>query len=277
MLGAIIGDMYGSIYEFNNVKDKRLVYFTQYSYPTDDSVMTMAVAQALTDYSGNDDEFYELCVTQMNAYGKRFPDAGYGSRFKKWLKSKDKKPYGSYGNGSAMRVSPVGWYADSLEEALKLAEITALPTHDHPEGIKGAQAVAAAVYLLRTGSTKEEVKNYIEETFGYDLGRKLDDIRPDYTFHVSCQKSVPEAFIAFLEATDFVDAIKNAISLGGDSDTIACIAGALAETYYKIPDELIGKVIQNLRSLGDLITRSDFVFYNQVVSHRSKYNVDFVL
>ena len=274
MLGAIIGDMYGSIYEFNNVKDKRLVYFTQYSYPTDDSVMTMAVARALTGYTGDADEFYELCVTQMNAYGKRFPDAGYGSRVKKWLKS---KPYGSYGNGSAMRVSPVGWYADSLEEALKLAEITALPTHDHPEGIKGAQAVASAVYLLRTGSTKEEVKKYIEETFGYDLSRKLDDIRPDYTFHVSCQKSVPEAFMAFLEATDFVDAIKTAISIGGDSDTIACIAGALAETYYKIPDELIGKVIQNLRSLGGVITREDFAFYDEVVSRRNRFKNLFAL
>ena len=276
MLGAIIGDMYGSIYEFdeNNVKDKRLVYFTKYSLPTDDTIMTIAVSKALLEFmdtkilAGNEEKFKERLIYWMNEYGEKFPDAGYGSRFNKWLHSGIKVPYNSYGNGSAMRVSPVGWYCESLEDTLEIAKLTAEVTHNHPEGIKGAQAVASAIYLLRTGKTKEDVKDYIEKTFGYDLSRKLDDIREGYTFHVSCQKSVPEAIIAFLESTSYEDALKNAISIGGDSDTIACIAGALAECVYEIPLDLRMKAAHNVFELVPLLNHRDMYFYDNVVDYK---------
>lgn len=276
MLGAIIGDMYGSIYEFdeNNVKDKRLVYFTKYSLPTDDSIMTIAVSRALLEFmdekilGGNEEKFKERLIYWMNEYGEKFPDAGYGSRFNKWLHSDIKVPYNSYGNGSAMRVSPVGWYCESLKDTLEIAKLTAEVTHNHPEGIKGAQAVASAIYLLRTGKTKEEVKDYIEKTFEYDLSRKLDDIRECYTFHVSCQKSVPEAIIAFLEGTSYVDVVKNAISIGGDSDTIACIAGALAEVIYEIPLDLRMNAAHNVFELVPLLNHRDLYFYDNVVDYK---------
>ncbi|SFD02925.1 ADP-ribosylglycohydrolase family protein [Butyrivibrio sp. YAB3001] len=189
-----------------------------------------------------------------------------------WLKNPVRCPYESYGNGSAMRVSSVGWLCDSLEDTLKVAKITALPTHNHPEGIKGAQAIAAGIFLLRTGHTKDEVKKYISYTFGYDLDRKLDDIRPTYTFHVSCQKSVPEAIIAFFKGTSYEDVIRNAVSLGGDSDTIACIAGALAEVIYPIPVEIRESAAENIRSFH-LLHESDLVYYNKVVL--PKKNKDF--
>ncbi len=275
MLGAIIGDIVGSIYEFNNVKDKRFFFLTKYSTITDDSVMTMAISRALLDCSesiqnkdeGYEKKLYDKCIEYMVYYGKRFPDAGYGRRFGKWLTDENRKPYGSYGNGAAMRVSPVGWLCDSLEDTLHIAEITASPSHDHPEGIKGAQAIAAGIFLLRTGSNKEEVKKYISDTFGYDLDRKLDDIRPKYGFHVSCRKSVPEAIIAFLEGESFEDAIRNAVSLGGDSDTIACMAGALAETIYEIPAEIRDSVKENLIEQRE-VSQKDFDFYNTVVLKR---------
>ncbi len=272
MLGAIIGDMVGSIYEFNNIKDKRFFFLTKYSTITDDSVMTMAVARALIDCAkeittkadGYEKKLYDKCIEYMVYYGKRFPNVGYGGHFSKWLIDKNRVPYGSYGNGSAMRVSPVGWFCDSLEDTLHIAEITASPSHNHEEGIKGAQAIAAGIYLLRTGSNKEEVKKYITGMFGYDLDRKLDDIRPDYTFHVSCQKSVPEAFIAFLEGNSFEDVIRNAVSLGGDSDTIACMAGALAETIYEIPASIRDSAMENLIDQHE-VSRKDFDFYNTFV------------
>ena len=272
MIGAIIGDMVGSIYEFNNILDKRFFLLTKYSTITDDSAMTMAISRALLDCEkdikekrdGYEQKLYDKCVEYMVYYGKRFPDAGYGRRFAKWLKDENRKPYGSYGNGAAMRVSPVGWFCDSLEDTLRIAEITASPSHNHEEGIKGAQAIAAGIYLLRTGSSKEEIKKYITDTFGYDLDRKLDDIRPSYSFHVSCQKSVPEAIIAFLEGESFEDVIRNAVSLGGDSDTIACMAGALAETVYEIPASIRDSVKENLIEQRE-VSRKDFDFYKLVV------------
>ncbi len=272
MLGAIIGDIVGSIYESNNVKDKRFFLLTKYSTITDDSAMTMAISRALLDCGedienktdGYENKLYDKCVEYMVYYGNRFPHVGYGSRFKKWLNDENRAPYGSYGNGSAMRVSPVGWFCDSLEDTLHIAKITASPSHNHEEGIKGAQAIAACIYLLRTGNSKEEVKKYISETFGYDLDRKLDDIRPTYTFHVSCQRSVPEAIIAFLEGESFEDVIRNAVSLGGDSDTIACMAGALAETIYEIPARIMDSVKENLIEQRE-VSRKDFDFYNTVV------------
>ncbi len=279
MIGAIIGDMVGSLYEFDNIKDKRFFFLTKYSLPTDDSIMTIAISRALYEFAGKaidteekEKELYEACKRYMVSYGKQYPDAGYGGRFAWWIKNPLRKPYNSYGNGSAMRVSPAGWFCDSLEDTLKIAKITALPSHNHPEGIKGAQAIAAGIYLLRTGKTKDEVKQYISETFSYDLDRKLDDIRPTYTFHVSCQKSVPEAIIAFLEGTSYEDVIRNAVSLGGDSDTIACIAGALAEVIYPIPEEIRNSAAENIRSFH-LLNDRDLIYYNQVVL--SKKNKDF--
>src|SRR5690606_7763660 len=198
---------------------------------TDDTVLTVATAEAL---------LYRKPYAQVyREYGRAFPKAGYGETFDLWLKSKNNVPYRSFGNGSAMRGSPVGWYASSLDAALSEARRSAEVTHDHPEGIKGAQAVAAAVYLARTGSSKIEIRSYLERTFGYNLRRTLDTIRPTYAFDVTCQGSVPEAIIAFLEADDFKDALRNAISLGGDADTQACIAGALSHAFGDpIPAEM---------------------------------------
>ena len=271
MIGAIIGDMVGSLYEGNNIKDKRFFFLTKYSLPTDDTIMTIAISKALCDCQDIsmdseyfDEMLYKACINRMVSYGKQYPDVGYGGRFKKWLNASDRKPYESYGNGSAMRVAPVGWFCDSLEDTLRVARITALPTHNHPEGIKGAQAVSAGIFLLRTGKTKEEVKQYISDTFGYDLDRRIDDIRPSYTFHVSCQRSVPEAIIAFLEGTSYEDVVRTAVSIGGDSDTIACIAGSLAEVIYPIPAEIRKSAAENL-SAYQMITNSDLIYYNSTV------------
>jgi ADP-ribosylglycohydrolase len=227
MLGAIIGDIVGSVYEWNNIKTKDFPLFRKDCFFTDDTVMTIAVADALLK-GGAVDDF----IDSMKRFGKLYPDEGYGGYFRRWLFSDSREPYNSFGNGSAMRVSPCGWFAESLEEAEDLAERSAAVTHDHPEGIKGAQATAAAIYLARVGKTKDEIKDYIERRYCYDLSRTLDEIRPGYTFDGSCQGTVPEAIIAFLESTRFEGAIRNAISLGGDSDTLAAITGSIAEAAY---------------------------------------------
>ena len=248
MLGAIAGDIIGSVYEWQNIKSKDFPLFSPDSCFTDDTVMTVAVAMALLSGAGLRE--YALCMRDL---GRAYPDAGYGGRFRRWLRSPCPKPYGSYGNGSAMRVSPVGWFFDTLEETLDAAATSAAVTHDHPEGIRGAQAVAAAVFLARTGHGKAEVKRLIEERFGYDLSRRLDDIRPTYAFDGSCQGSVPEAIIAWLESTDFEDAIRNAISIGGDSDTIAAIAGGIAQAEYGMPasirDEVLARLPNRFKSI----------------------------
>jgi ADP-ribosylglycohydrolase len=246
MLGAIIGDIVGSIYEWDNIKTKDFPLFGERCYFTDDSVMTIAVADALLR-GGTSDDF----IDSMKKIGRLYPDAGYGGMFVRWLFSDDREPYNSWGNGSAMRVSPCGWFAESLEEAETLAERSAAVTHDHPEGIKGAQAAAAAIYLARTGKSKEEIKEYIEVKHLYDLSRTLDEIRPIYQFDGSCQGTVPEAIIAFLESTDFEDAIRNAISLGGDSDTLAAITGSIAEAAYGISR---GIVFGAFTSLDDTLS-----------------------
>jgi len=230
MLGAIIGDIVGSIYEFNNIKTKDFPLFSEKCKYTDDTVMTIAVADALM---GSDD-----FVSSMKKFGNLYPNAGYGGYFRKWLFSDDREPYKSWGNGSAMRVSPCAWVANSLEEAENLAMKSAVVTHNHPEGIKGAQATAAAIYLAHKGKSKAEIKEYIESKYKYNLSRTLNEIRPDYRFDESCQETVPEAIIAFLESTEFEDAIRNAISLGGDSDTLAAITGSIAEAAYGIPFEI---------------------------------------
>lgn len=219
MLGAIAGDIIGSVYEGRPIKSTEFPLFQRHSVFTDDTVLTVAVAHSIlsgTDYT-----------SPLKLYGRKYPGAGYGGSFYAWLFSTDRAPYDSWGNGSAMRVSPVGFAFDSVDDVLREAEQTAEITHNHPEEIKGAQATALAVFLARQGASKETIKREIGERFSYDLGRTLDGIRPAYRFDTSCQGSVPESIIAFLESADFEDAVRKAISLGGDSDTMASIAGEL--------------------------------------------------
>ena len=247
MLGAIFGDIVGSVYEFDNTNDYDFTLLTKWSKPTDDSYMTLAVAKALIETEGKDDDAVRAALTrEMHDIGNRYPYAGYGGRFAGWLRSDDPKPYNSYGNGSGMRVSAAGWLYDTLEETLHAAQLTAEPTHGHPEGIKGAQAIAAAIFMARNGASKEAIKEYTENAFEYDLDRTLDEIRPNYGFYEICQKSVPEAIIAFLEGEDYEDVIRKAVSLGGDSDTIACMAGAIAEAYYGMPEEFKEETLARL-------------------------------
>lgn len=273
MIGAIIGDTVGSVYEFNNTKDYDFILFNSESGYTDDSVMTMAVASWLLKdkkltYQGLEDtmvEFGENCPCPMG---------GYGTGFYRWLFSPDRlwqfddrygespyrsktgrHPYGSYGNGSAMRVSAVGWFFDTLEETERVAAISAAITHNHPEGIKGAQATAASIFLARTGKNKEEIRDYVEKTYGYDLHKSWEYWHPIYGWEDSCQRTVPQAIIAFLDSADFEDAIRKAVSLGGDSDTLASITGGIAEAYYKvIPKNMVDRTLGNMpKALRDLI------------------------
>ncbi|MCD7820014.1 MAG: ADP-ribosylglycohydrolase family protein [Lachnospiraceae bacterium] len=238
MYGAILGDIIGSPYEFdrgNKTKDFEL--FGNGAEFTDDSVMTIAVAEALLD-AGKDapiDRIRELVTASMQKWGQSYPYAGYGGHFGVWLRQKDPAPYGSFGNGSAMRVSAAGWLYDTLERTEEVARATSEVTHNHPEGIKGAESVAGIIFLARTGSSKEQIKTYATEKFGYDLSRTCDEIRPQYHHVESCQQTVPEAITAFLEGNDFEDVIRTAVSLGGDCDTLTAIAGSMAEAFYGIP------------------------------------------
>ena len=237
MYGALLGDMIGAPYEFDRGnKSKEFPLFCEHSRFTDDSVMTIAVAEALLDSRFlDDDSIRAALIKSMRKWGKKYPDAGYGRKFLCWLREKDPKPYGSCGNGSAMRVSAAGWLFDTLEETREKARLTAEVTHDHPEGIKGAEATSGAIFLARTGRSKEEIRDYIVQEVGYDLSRTCDQIRPSYYHNESCQKTVPEAITAFLEGTDFEDVIRTAVSLGGDCDTLTCIAGSIAEAFYGVP------------------------------------------
>ena len=241
MIGAILGDMIGSPYEFDrSPKTKEFPLFSKYSELTDDSVMTVAVADALLTAMGKtDDEIKAALVESMQKWGKKYPDAGYGGMFYRWLHRKHPEPYGSYGNGSAMRVSAAGWLYDTLEETRHIARLTAEVTHNHPEGIKGAEATASAIFMARSGRSKEDIKAYIIQEFGYDLSRTCDEIRPTYHHVESCQQTVPEAITAFLEGTDFEDVIRTAVSLGGDCDTLTCIACGIAEAFYDVPEEIL--------------------------------------
>lgn len=230
MLGAIIGDIVGSRFEFNNLKSKHFEFFHRDCRFTDDSVLSVALADSLL--SGSD------FAVVMRRYYAAYPDAGYGGRFHRWARDPHLGPYHSFGNGSAMRVSPVAWFYDDQDMVLEAAARSAAVTHDHPEGIRGAQALACAIYSARQGCSKKEILSSIQWRFGYDLKRTLVEVRPDYTFDVTCQGSVPEAILAFLESRDFEDAVRNAVSLGGDSDTIACMTGSIAEAFYGIPEKL---------------------------------------
>ena len=237
MYGAILGDIIGAPYEFDRGnKSKEFPLFCEESHFTDDTVMTIAVAEALLDSQFREDEdIRQALIQSMRKWGSKYPHAGYGGRFRHWLRADDPQPYGSYGNGSAMRVSAAGWLFDTLEETRHMARLTAEVTHNHPEGIKGAEATACAIFLARTGSGKEEIRDFIIREFGYDLSRSCDEIRPTYYHVESCQKTVPEAITAFLEGTDFEDVIRTAVSLGGDCDTLTCIAGSIAEAFYGVP------------------------------------------
>ncbi len=224
MLGAIAGDIIGSVYEWHNVKTTVFPLFDKRCHFTDDSVLTVAVADCLLhggSYAENFKKYYRF-----------YPDAGYGGMFRRWAKSETMEAYNSFGNGSAMRVSPIGFAFDTTEEVMVESEQSAVVTHNHPEGIKGAQTTAMAILLARKGESKAEIKRYIENHFKYDLSRHLDEIREGYAFNETCQGSVPEATTAFLESDDYEDAIRKAVSLGGDSDTIACITGGIAHAFY---------------------------------------------
>lgn len=241
MYGAILGDIIGSPYEFDmGGKTKDFLLFSEKSQITDDTIMAIAVAEVFFDNGlPIDDAVIQQRLTEaMQRYGKLYPHAGYGGMFSRWLNSSDPQPYGSYGNGSAMRVAPVAWSFDNLGMVRHMARLSAEVTHDHPEGIKGAEATASAIYLARTGHSKAEIRAFVESKFGYDLSRTCDAIRPGYHHVESCQETVPEAITAFLEGESFEDVIRTAVSLGGDCDTLTCIAGAIAEGFYGVPDEL---------------------------------------
>ena len=259
MLGAIIGDMVGSVYEFDNIKTTDFPFFSQRSIYTDDSIMTVAVAEwLLTDNQHTHETLEKIMVRYADAFP--FPEGGYGGSFAQWLfrpeslvdcktgKVAGKRvPYNSWGNGAAMRASAVGWKFCTLEETERVAALSASITHDHPEGIKGAQATAAAIFLARTGKSKQEIKDYIEKRFGYDLGTHTDELRKTYGWEDSCQGTVPPAIRAFLDSTDFESAVRIAVSLGGDSDTLACITGGIAEAYYgEIPREIFNAAMDRL-------------------------------
>ena len=244
MLGAIIGDVIGSPYETNSHKSKDFELFVPTCRPTDDSICTIAVGCTCTEANCDDeDEFKNTLIEKMEELVLQYPDAGYGKMFYEWVLSEDKTPYGGYTNGSAMRVSPVAWRMNTLEKVELLAKWSAEITHSHPEGIKGAQAVAAAIFMARKGADKDEIREYISNSY-YDLDFTLDEIRPGYQFDMACEESVPQAIVCFLESEDFEDAIRNAISLGGDGDTQAAIAASIAEAYYGIPEDLEEEVFE---------------------------------
>lgn len=237
MLGAIAGDIIGSIYECTSIRTKDFELFSPKRYFTDDTVLTVAIADAILNQCSYTDKLKEYC--------RAYPERGYGSSFFNWTHSEATEPYNSYGNGSAMRVSPVAYAFPTLELVLAEAEKTAIVTHNHPEGVKGASAIASAIFLAKTGKTKPEIRNYIETSFNYDLSGDLEDIAPS---NVTCQGSVPQAIIAFLQAQDFEDTIRNAVYIGGDTDTIACMAGSIAEAFFGIPPVIGDMALNHLDS-----------------------------
>jgi len=259
MLGSIAGDIIGSPYEAHSITIKKFPLFTEHSHFTDDTVLTVATAWALLHGTGYAETYRK--------FGQAHPNRGYGGSFRKWLFHPDRGPYNSFGNGSAMRVSPVGLARGSVEDVLAEAGRSAEVTHNHPEGIKGAQAVALAVFLARTGRSKADIKGEIMQRFSYNLDRRLDDIRQEYGFDVTCQGSVPEAIIAFLESDGVEDAIRNAISLGGDADTQACIAGGISEAFYgEVPESIAAEVRRRLPQ--EFLAVIDAFYEKHVSLHR---------
>ena len=248
MIGALAGDIIGSRFEWNNHRSVDFKLLHKGCFFTDDSVLTVALAESIL----TGDPY----ARHLKSYYKKYPDAGYGGMFSYWAESSTKKAYNSYGNGAAMRISPAGFAFATLEETLAKAEEFTAVTHNHPEGIKGAQATAAAIFMARNGSTKDQIRTYVGQQFGYDLNRTCDEIRPGYTFNETCQGTVPEAIIAFLESDSFEHAIRLGISLGGDSDTLACITGGIAEAFYGgVPDDICMFVYDKLDESMRSITR----------------------
>ncbi len=237
MIGAIIGDIVGSRFEWNNNKSKDFEFLTYKCFPTDDSIMTLALAQAVLVSKPDHSDLSRNAVECMQSVGRSYPDCGYGGGFRNWMFSDDPKPYNSYGNGAAMRVSAAGFAANSIEDAKDFSRKITEVTHNHPEGIKGAEATAVAIYMAKTGSSLLEIRDYIDKNY-YPMNFTLDGIRASYKFNETCQNTVPQALMAFFESTDFEDAIRNAISIGGDSDTLAAICGGVAEAYYGVPSEI---------------------------------------
>lgn len=240
MLGAIVGDVIGSRFEWNNLKSKEFELFKPSCHTTDDSVMTIAIGSALLKAAtAPREKLAQTTVMSMRILGRAFhgPNYDYGGMFYRWLYEKDPKPYNSFGNGAAMRVSGCAYAGNNLEEVLELAETVTAVTHNHPDGLAGAKATAGAIYLARTGASKDEIRKFVQDNY-YDLNFTIDEIRPTYEFEGGCLKSVPQAIVAFLEATDFEDAIRNAISIGGDSDTIAAIAGSIADPFFGVPEDI---------------------------------------
>ena len=260
MIGAIIGDIVGSRFEWNNIKTKDFDLFTAGCFFTDDSVMTIAVADALIRANGNLEILSEYAIESMQLIGRPFPDCGYGGSFYHWMYSDNPKPYGSYGNGAAMRVSACGFAAKSLEEAKALSKAVTEVTHNHPEGIKGAEATAVAIYLARSGYSIEEIQQHISTKY-YPMDFTLEEIRDTYEINETCQDTVPQALKAFFESLDFEDAIRNAISIGGDSDTLAAITGGIAEAYYGVPQDIKDKALNYLdEDLLQIVNR----FYDEL-------------
>jgi ADP-ribosylglycohydrolase len=254
MLGAVAGDIIGSVHELEGIKTKSFDLFSPDCFFTDDSILTIALADSIlkgTNYIDNLKRFYRL-----------YPNGGYGGSFHRWALSKSTLPYYSYGNGAAMRISPAGFAYNDLDTVLQKAAGFTEVTHNHPEGIKGAQATAAAVFLARTGRSKGEIRDYIEKRFQYDLSRHIDEIRPSYRFEISCQGTVPQAIRAFIDSTGFEDAVRNAVSLGGDSDTLACITGGIAQAYYgAVPESIETRVYDILDERLGNITREFMLKY----------------
>lgn len=260
MIGAIIGDIVGSIYEWNNHRSKNFEFFGQGCFATDDSIMTIAVAKALMDCNGDYSDLSAKAIIAMQELGRPYPNCGFGGYFYNWIYSDNPKPYGSYGNGSAMRISPVGWVAKDIKQAIELSRKVTEISHNHPEGIKGAESAAVAIFLARQGKTMEEIRKYITEHY-YPIDFTLDEIRGTYQFNETCQDTVPQAFEAFFESTSFEDAIRNAISIGGDSDTLAAITGGIAEAYWSIPAEIRRKGISYLdKQLLSIVTEFENIF-----------------
>lgn len=260
MLGAIIGDIAGSRFEWNNIRSKDFELLTAIGRcrPTDDSIMSLAIAKAILNCNGDYTCLDKQAVSCMQELGRKYPHAGYGRKFHRWIYADDPHPYNSFGNGAAMRVSPAGFAASSLEDAISLARAVTQVTHNHPEGMKAAEAVSAAIYMARNGKSMLEIRDFIESKY-YKINFTLDSIRPSYSFDVTCQGSVPQAFEAFFESTDYEDAIRNAISIGGDSDTIAAITGSMAEAYYGIPNDLRTMlVICRFNSWGPVALKGSF-------------------
>lgn len=256
MIGALTGDIIGSIYEWDNIKTTEFPLFQDTCKFTDDSVLTVALADAIVNGIS-----YE---TTMQKYHRAYPDVGYGGYFHRWAKSSHPLPYNSFGNGAAMRISPVGWAYTTLDEVLCKAEEFTAVTHNHPEGIKGGQATAAAIFMARQGASKDEIRSYVAAAFGYDLTMTCNVIRPTYSFDVTCQGTVPQALVAFLDSDGFENAIRLAVSLGGDTDTLACITGGIAEAFYGIPDTIKEKT---LLYLDDDLKEITLVFCSRYAKH----------